>query len=183
LSQSFLPFAHICRAFWQAISQQPRRLSATGNRLRLQKRWIMIAALLILGLLAHFGLPAIVVIEEGPSIRSPRIQVGGCPTKVGFHRGHKNFFRGIKPPTLRRCRRDWVERDATATAGLNWSLNPCCYADRTVRKAFVELVCTGIFVLVSLVGCTAPLSQPEARQATAADPLISPPALLHPSSH
>ena len=47
-----------------------------------------------------------------------------------------------------------------------------------MRTAFVKLVCMGILVVASLTECSAPLSQPEVRQAPALDPLISPPPSL-----
>jgi hypothetical protein len=68
-------------------------------------------------------------------------------------------------------------RSTLRVESLNWSLNPLCYAG-TVREAFARVVCMGVLVVASLAGCTAPLSQPEVHQATAADPLILPPATL-----
>jgi hypothetical protein len=64
------------------------------------------------------------------------------------------------------------------SCNLNWSLNPFCYASRSVKEAFVKTVCIGVLVVASLAGCTAPLSQPEVLHAPAPDPLILPPASL-----
>src|SRR5262245_54544199 len=72
-----------------------------------------------------------------------------------------------------------TQRNKTTRKGVafNWSLKLFCYS-LSVREAFARVMCLSLLVVACLAGCTAPLSQPEARQATAPDPLISPPASL-----
>ena len=68
---------------------------------------------------------------------------------------------------------DWVRRNANKQKQLRTTL---CYTG--LRKTFVKVVCLGVLVIASFAGCTAQLSPPEALQASAPDPLISPPASL-----
>jgi len=87
--------------------------------------------------------------------------------------GHRLGRKGKAVGFLAALLFDWVRRNANKQKQLRTTL---CYTG--LRKTFVKVGCLGVLVIASLAGCTAQLSQPEALQASAPDPLISPPASL-----